>query len=80
MMAQWRLDQLMQQLSLLPIPLLQLIGAQDRTMPPSAAWRVRELLPTASIVSLPDLGHLAHEERADSVANAVFEAADVWHV
>ncbi|MGA2023452.1 MAG: alpha/beta fold hydrolase BchO [Steroidobacteraceae bacterium] len=80
MMAQWRLDQLMQQLSRLPIPLLQLIGAQDRTMPPSAARRVRELLPTASIVSLPDLGHLAHEERADSVANAVFEAADVWHV
>jgi magnesium chelatase accessory protein len=80
MIAQWRLDQLMQQLSLLPIPLLQLIGSQDRTVPPSAAWRVRELLPSAPIVSLPNLGHLAHEERAESVAHAVFEAADGWYV
>jgi magnesium chelatase accessory protein len=80
MMAQWDLGELQRQLPQLPIALLQLVGANDRTVPPSAALRVRALLPAASIVSLPGLGHLAHEERADLVAQAIFAAADALHV
>jgi magnesium chelatase accessory protein len=80
MMAQWNLAPLLRQLPQLPIPLVQLVGAADRTVPPAAAQRVRALLPSASIICLPELGHLAHEERPDAVALAIFNAADALHV
>jgi magnesium chelatase accessory protein len=80
MMAQWDLDSLRRQLPQLSVPLLQLVGANDRTVSPAAAQRVRALLPEADIVRLSDLGHLAHEERPDLVAEAIFTAADALHV
>lgn len=80
MMAQWNLARLMRQLPSLPVPLMQLIGSQDRTVPPSAAQRVRALLPGASITSLSNLGHLAHEERPGAVAEELFNVADGLHV
>jgi magnesium chelatase accessory protein len=81
-MAQWKLDALQRQLPQLPklpLRLLQLVGANDRTVPPSAAQRVRALVPAASIVSLPGVGHLAHEEQAPLVAQAIFAVADAPH-
>jgi len=79
MMACWDLAALRQCLPQLQVPLLQLIAANDRTVPPAAAQRVRALLPAAGIVTLPDLGHLAHEERADLVARAIGIAAETLH-
>jgi len=79
MMAQWDLGELKQHLPQLPVPLVQLVGANDRTVPPSAAQRVRALLPAASVVTLPQLGHLAHEERPDLVAQAIGAALEALH-
>jgi magnesium chelatase accessory protein len=76
MMAQWDLTQLKRKLPQLQVPLVQLVGANDRTIPPSAAQRVRALLPAASVVTLPQLGHLAHEERPDLVAQAIGAAVE----
>ena len=68
MMANWDLTALDCDLPRLPCPLLLLVGTRDRTIPPGDALRIRARVPTARIVELPGLGHLAHEERAAEVA------------
>ncbi len=75
MMAQWDLRPLAQQLPALAQRLLLVTGSNDRTVPPSEAGRVRRSLPTAELLSLPGLGHLAHEERPDLVAALLVKRA-----
>lgn len=75
MMAHWDLRSFATQLPRLKVPLTLVVGSQDRTIPPSEAQRVRELLPGATIVTLPGLGHLAHEERPDECAAIIRAAA-----
>lgn len=71
MMAGWNLQPLLRDLPRLGPPLLLVVGGDDRTVPPSQARRVQLLLPSARIVRLPGLGHLAHEERPDEVAKLI---------
>jgi magnesium chelatase accessory protein len=80
MMSQWDLTWLQRQLPQLPVPLIQLVGSNDRTVPPSNAQRVRASVPRGSIVSLPGLGHLAHEESPALVAAAIGSAVDTLRV
>jgi magnesium chelatase accessory protein len=68
MMANWDLRPMLRDLPRLQPDLLLVVGANDRTIPPAKARRVREILPAARIETLPGLGHLAHEERPDLVA------------
>ncbi|TQF76215.1 alpha/beta fold hydrolase, partial [Elioraea sp. Yellowstone] len=67
MMAAWDLAALARDLPRLAVPLVLVVGTNDRTVPPEEAERVRALVPAARIVALPGLGHLAHEERPDLV-------------
>lgn len=71
MMANWDLRPLLRDLARLRPDLLLVVGANDRTILPAKAQRVRDILPQARIESLPRLGHLAHEERPDLVAELV---------
>jgi magnesium chelatase accessory protein len=75
MMANWDLETLERDLPRLQTPLLLVVGDRDGTVPPSEADLVRARLPSATIETLPGLGHLAHEERPDLVANLVVQAA-----
>ena len=84
MMANWDLPQLVQDLPRLAVPLSLIVGSQDQTVSPRQAARLRALWPATAaqpppqLTTLPDLGHLAHEERPDLVAPVVwqqFEAA-----
>ncbi|WP_439580515.1 alpha/beta fold hydrolase BchO [Elioraea sp.] len=75
MMAAWDLRTLAGDLPRLAVPLILVVGSNDRTVPPGDAERVRALVPAARIVSLPGLGHLAHEERPDLAAALIEEAA-----
>jgi magnesium chelatase accessory protein len=68
MMANWDLRPMLRDLPRLHADLLLVVGANDRTIPPAKARRVREILPAARIETLPGLGHLAHEERPEQVA------------
>jgi len=68
MMANWDLVPLARDLSRLNPRLMLVTGDNDRTLPPCEALRVCTLLPSAERVSLPGLGHLAHEERPEEVA------------
>lgn len=62
MMAHWDLAGLEEELPKLKTPLDLIVGKQDRTIPPSEVFRVQQCVPHAHILSLPGLGHLAHEE------------------
>ena len=75
MMANWDLKPLLRDLPRLRPPLTLVVGARDRTIPPADAQRVKEVLRSARIVSLPGLGHLAHEERPEQVAEIVRRVA-----
>lgn len=68
MMAHWDLRAFAAELPRLKVPLTLVVGSNDRTIPPSQAEHVCEIVPQAKIVTLPGLGHLAHEERPDQCA------------
>lgn len=74
MMAAWDLHSLSRALPRLQVPLTLVVGENDRTIPPADAQRVRALLPAAKVISLPRLGHLAHEEDAPAVAAIICDA------
>ncbi|MCE2971250.1 MAG: alpha/beta fold hydrolase [Burkholderiales bacterium] len=68
MMANWDLRALAEDLPRLEVPLTLVAAERDGTVPPTQAEQVRALLPTALVVRLAGLGHLAHEEDAARVA------------
>jgi magnesium chelatase accessory protein len=74
MMANWRLDTLEGELSRLTPALVLVAAGNDRTISPADAARVQTHVPTARIVSLPGLGHLAHEEDPGIVAEIIDQA------
>lgn len=71
MMARWELEPLQRDLPKLTTPLTQIVGGNDVTVPPELAKRVQGLLPNAEIITLPGLGHLAHEEAPQRVVDAI---------
>jgi magnesium chelatase accessory protein len=71
MMANWELEPLERDLPRLAPELFLLVGERDRTVPPSEALRVQALLPAAHRITLPCVGHLAHEERPREVADLI---------
>ena len=74
MMAHWDLHTFWERLRTLQDPLTLIVGSQDWIVPPSVAYRVAESLPhlrSQDIISLLNLGHLAHEEQAQWVADVI---------
>lgn len=71
MMANWDLAPLVRDLPRLRTPLILVVAERDSTVRPAEARRIRELLPAAETHHLPDLGHLAHEERPSLVADLI---------
>lgn len=68
LMANWDLRPLVRDLPKLAARLVLVAGSNDGMVPPHEAYRVRALLPTAEVIPLRGLGHLAHEERPDEIA------------
>ena len=77
MMAAWDLAPIARDLPKLACRLLLVVGAFDRTIPPSNARRVQAMVPGARIVTLERLGHLAHEEDPTAVAALIRKEAVV---
>jgi magnesium chelatase accessory protein len=75
MMANWKLEPLLHDLPRLATPLLLITAANDRSISPDVARQVREILPHAIIERLPGLGHLAHEEQPQLIAQLVMKYA-----
>jgi magnesium chelatase accessory protein len=79
MMANWDLFAFERNLHRLEVPLLLAVGSGDRAIAPEDAFRVREHLPDSEVVLLSGLGHLAHEERPEEVAEIIVRAAQTAH-
>ena len=75
MMANWNLRPLLDRLPGLPQPLTLIAADNDRAVPPDVALEVRKVAPESLLVRLPGLGHLAHEEAPDRIAEIVRRAA-----
>lgn len=73
MMAAWDLAQLARELPKLEVPLAVLSGAQDKTVPAAEQRRVLSRLRQAESLTMPGLGHLAHEEAPEAVAAAILQ-------
>ncbi len=76
MMARWDLVPLLRDLPRLAAQLTLIVGSQDRAVPPTQAERIRQRLPAARLVTMPGLGHLAHEEQPAEAVRLIREAAD----
>ncbi|MGC9268918.1 alpha/beta fold hydrolase BchO [Acidiphilium sp.] len=75
MMANWDLDPIAASLPHLAPRLLLVTGANDRSIPPREAERIARMVPGAQLVSMPRLGHLAHEEAPEATAAIIDEFA-----
>lgn len=75
MMAGWDLLPLERDLPRLRAKLVLVAGGGDRMVPPAEAERARALLPSAEVVAMPGLGHLAHEERPEEAAALLLRVA-----
>ncbi len=71
MMARWDLRALEQALPTLRTPVTLVVGERDKAVLPRDADRLARLIPDSTLVRLPGLGHLAHEEDPAGVARAV---------
>jgi magnesium chelatase accessory protein len=74
MMAEWDLPELERVLGKLRIPLILLAATNDKAIRPADADRVRAILPQTKVIALANLGHLAHEEAPQLVADIVIDA------
>jgi magnesium chelatase accessory protein len=76
MMSHWNLEPLVAALPRLPPPLTLIVAANDRAVPPSVGRQASEAAPGARLVTVPGLGHLAHEEDPARLAALILEALD----
>ncbi len=74
MMANWDLRTLLDREGGLPGPLTLVVGEKDHAVPPSVGQTIAAITPGAMVLSLPGLGHLAHEEAPDRIATIVRDA------
>ena len=68
MMANWDLQPLSRDMSLLDVPLLLIAGQNDKAIKAEDAFAIRDKAPKARVEILRGLGHLAHEEAPAEVA------------
>ncbi len=71
MMAAWDLAPLLQSLPTLAADVAFVLAENDQTVPPQTALDMAHAHPRITAQTLPGLGHLAHEEAADTVAQAI---------
>ncbi len=71
MMAGWDLASLQRELPKVAAQVRLIHGAKDAAVPTNSVEQAARLMPQAELSVLADLGHLAHEERADLVAETI---------
>jgi len=74
MMAQWRLDTLLESLPKMQAQVTLIAAEGDKAVPPVTSVRAAQKLPHATVVHMAGLGHLAHEEDPARVAGVILGA------
>lgn len=75
MMANWDLDRLHRDLPKLATRTLLIVGGDDKAISPDTAFDLAKRLPDARVKLVRGLGHLAHEEAPERVAEKLLEDA-----
>jgi len=75
MMANWDLVTLQAALPKLAVKTLLVAGTNDKSIPHTDADKLARLIPNARVAKMPGLGHLAHEEKPEEVAQMILEFA-----
>lgn len=73
MMAQWSLDGLLERLPQITTPVHLITAADDKAVPPHISKDAVQRLPNGSLNPLDSFGHLAHEEDAGLIAEAIVD-------
>lgn len=60
------------------IPVLLIVGTDDRLAPPNEMRRLAELIPTAEFVEIPEAGHMAPMENPAATNAAIERFLDNW--
>lgn len=76
MMAQWRLNPLLDRLPQHQGPVHFIVGDKDKTVSPQVSKDAARLIQNAQVHHLPELGHLAHEERPAEMASLIQSIID----
>jgi magnesium chelatase accessory protein len=76
MMASWDVAGLLPPFQRAGLCLHQIVGTQDRAVPPEHAAEFSRRYKGVSAELLSGLGHLAHEEDPAQIAKAIFAALD----
>jgi len=71
MMSQWNLDSLVPRLTQLTLPVQLIAATGDRTIPLRDAYRLKSLIPDATLDIVENKGHLVHEEAPECVARLI---------
>lgn len=71
MMAQWQLEPLMARLPRNHTTTFLIAGDRDTAVPPATSQKAAARMPDAHYLLLPGLGHLAHEEDPNTVAQHI---------
>lgn len=75
MMASWNLEPLQRRLADLKTPTTLIVNEDDRMVPPRVSRHAATLTNSATILSLPSGGHLAHEAAPHQFAEIIEETA-----
>lgn len=75
MMAQWDLQSLNADFPKLTSDLVLIATGADRAVPADQAFKVKDLVPKGQVIYLRDLGHLAHEEKPQTIADLILQEA-----
>ena len=75
MMANWDLGPLQRGLHQIQTPVVLVAADADGAVPASNSLRARDVLPHARVVYLRGLGHLAHEEAPEKIAEIIEQVA-----
>ena len=75
MMANWDLARLDRDIRRLSTPMLMVVGGEDKAVAPDTAFALQTRLPRSRVELLRGLGHLAHEEAPQRVADIIVAAA-----
>ena len=80
MMANWRLENLRDQLPTLASPTLLIRASQDAAIPKTAVEDAAALIPNCTLEVIENLGHLVHEEQPKQVADSIVQFAKLQRI
>ncbi|MFZ7091386.1 alpha/beta fold hydrolase BchO [Primorskyibacter sp. 2E233] len=77
MMSQWSVDPLLDRLADISALCLFITGEKDSAVSPEVSVKAATRMKHAEVVTLPDLGHLAHEEDPEYVLRRILDWAGI---